>query len=205
MSDAYNRFINIYCNAGKTGVSAETGDFTGLTPPANDIDDDEWILSSNNQNTQPLVVTINSSENQAVYRQCAIRTRKQYETSGDTVIGFTGGKDIVENDTSKGSTIVCWRIAKFQDELENYGIDATTMITRKDESDPDLDPATGRTGYKLNVDRTKLKITEKIESTKYTTFWIMVLAASDENPVIDNSVSIVTTATIAMVEGTSGN
>lgn len=182
---AENKFINIYFKAG-----GENGSEEGAIQ---EQPGDEPALSSDGAQSNPLTVTINSSENQALYRKCGIRTNKDYVTSGDTTISFSGGKKLPNdsNGNSPGLTCLCWRIAATKEALEQSGITAQNMASAEKSED-------------TVANFRRLVITEPITSTKNTLFWIMVLAASDEQPVVDKSVSIVTTATIAAVDTDAG-
>lgn len=176
-----NRYINIYFKAG-----GENGSEEGAIQ---EQPGDEPALSSDGAQSNPLTVTINSSENQVLFRKCGIRTQKGFETSGNTTIGFTGGVDLPKDSSGnpQGLTCLCWRIAADRDTLANSGITAQNMASAQNSLD------------KVETLR-RLVITDKIEATANKIFWIMVLAASDEQPVVDKSVSIVTTATIAAVD-----
>lgn len=175
-----NKFINIYFLAGGTNDEGAIDTTIGT----------ETALSSEGSQTNPLTVTINSSNNQAIYRKCGIRTTTGHETSGDVTISFTGGSQIAGQSDATKTTHLCWRIAKTKGELETAGIDQSSMLTM---TDPDV-PA----------NKMKLTFTEaddgKITATANKLFYIMVLAASDETPMVDRGVSIVTTATIAATD-----
>lgn len=180
-----NKFINIYYLdpvEGATGDAAYGAITTAIGA--------EQPLSSEGNQSKPLTVTINSSENKAVYRKCGIRTMPNFKTTGDVTIAFQSTRKIDPTNTSDSAptTDLCWRIGN---SIEDFaGIDQTTFL-----------------GDKINAART-LTIngqSEEIVATQNRLFYIMVLAASDEEPTVDRSVSIVTTATIAAVEAANND
>lgn len=164
-------YINIYfadvTDSAPEGAIVETAGQAG-----------EKALSSGDATTNPLTVTINSSQGEKVFRKCGIRTANGYETVGTTTISFEGGTDLAEQNAKyAGKTSkICWRIAATKAELEAANIDSNNVDSN--ESCMSL-PLTG------------------INDTKNTLFYIMVLSVDQENPTVDTSVKIVTTATIA--------
>lgn len=176
-------YINIYFLDGadqdgytvsKLGAENKVGSITTVASPS-----DKKIGSDANGN-DPLTVTINSSNEEIVYLKCGIRTAEGYKAEGNVTISFGDGTDLSKQDATKYAglkTNICWRVAETLQELYESGL----------------------TGANIHEDLTKCASVELkgVKDTVNTIFYIMVLAVSQEEPTVDNSVKIVTTATIA--------